>query len=84
MARNLREEDKDIFRLKIENTEKNWGPHYEGPYTAKGVTKARMSWHRGYNFFTIQQLVAQVPEDGTVHDAELIWIDLESYRSAGG
>lgn len=82
MARNLNEDEVTFFRLKMEHTDKSWGPHYEGPYSTKGVTKARMSWHRDYNFFTIQQLVAQVPEDGTVHDAELVWVDLESYRSA--
>lgn len=78
MGRQTRNDTTDIFRLKkISYYEASTYVSFEGPYQTPGAAKARKSFNRGYDKLIIQQLEAFVPEDGTVHDAELRWVDIE-------
>lgn len=72
MARKMKKEDTDIFRLEMQN---QYGTYYEGPYTTLGATKARMSWHRNMDLMVIQQL-------GISDENELEWFDIEAFRKA--
>lgn len=70
MARSMRAEDTDFFRL--EKHSKYGGVYYEGPYTTLGVTRARMAWNKDCTLLVIQQL-------GISH-GELVWVDVEAHR----
>jgi len=74
LSRSMHEDDTNVYRVKKVS---EWGTHYEGPYMTMPAAKARMAWNRGYDELVLQILVGRVPEDGTVHDVELVWEDYD-------
>lgn len=69
----------DFFRYvhTDEDGEEWYGESYSRASTAKGVSTMHLRWTNPKPAVRIQQLVARVPEDGTVHDAELVWEDYD-------
>lgn len=57
--------------------DERYGPVYSRPSTAKGVSTLWLKRTHPKPAVRIQHLEAHVPEDGTVHDAELIWVDYD-------
>lgn len=72
-------EDIDFYRWVHTNEEggQRYGEPYSRPSTAKGVSTQYLRYRNPKPAVKIQQLVARVPEDGTVHDAELVWVDYD-------
>lgn len=60
-----------------EDGEEWFGESYSRASTAKGVSTMHLRWRSVKPAVRIQHLEAHVPEDGTVHDAELIWVDYD-------